>query len=1386
MKFLFQLFLAIGLVSTEKLDRTYLPPPGAKFSGGSPGDIQTPLEFPKDTYPTTTRPDDRLTHTDDSQIEVGINRGLPPVSEGPGLPTVYRPLAPSSKPSYDFQNIYKLPTTTTSYAFSQTTTHPPVEGLDNTVGPFGLITSGFPTTYFPDFSTTSPGLFTAPHLEQGQENISGYQPSGNIQQPGQVPPFKDAVSPSITPVSQSAIDQNRPGYSVEQRNQYQHVQQPVSNVPSGSKMQVSDFVSQFPQSEGQNVGQYQGFPTSVQTVDQPGLVTSNVPTSISPDITASYVNNFDRTQGQTFPGKNVPPLNLTPNQQSVTTQSDMISPGSQFIQQPGQQQYQGNAAGRIPSQQVLSQTDTKFGQPGFEDSQNVYTPSSTISPAIQASDFPRTPNLQTSALPDENILASTPIYTDINRGIIPSRPVNRPERPQAESDRNAVILNYENTITPEGEFAYSFDTSNGIHAEENGTSVDGVKAKGAYSYIGDDGKLYSIVYSADENGFQPRGDHLPTPPPVPEAIQKVIEQAIRDKEAGISDDGTYNDDKYGHKKYQGIMSGYRPIGSSQDVNKDRDVTKLPKNRYNDDGEIVSVGSEGKYIPSEEESGDDLKDTTVGNRRRPGSMISSKRPVGQLSTENGNEEDQDRYEGLPKNEYDRRRPINKIPERYPANRIPEDSNNENNQEFYDDLRSDSKKYPIENVPTKPFFKKQPTDVNTPTYEEDFADNGKVSIGNINFQRPSNQFPGTDVDDEKDNFQKYSSQRRPTTKIPSSTSDDRIKVNNELKYVKQGKTQPIEAGISKSQIPDKFYPNADKYSLSHPKDDTVEYEDQTEVSGDAAQNSNIPIVRGRIPSEISGNKFVDSDDTTYKSVSQTRKPYTQKTVTTTPFTTKRPSFVDRYNQNRDKSQTQTTLTPETVSYDQFEENLATGSPYTSQSGKQSTFKQQPIAGNKLTNLPTIQKESGYQYLPPQKKFEQGTSKFPSKSQEILQSTKIPSKYYDSKDNGINAKPFTTPSVTRDETVDNDYEHVPEDEQYGTSITAKPSYTPNLNQNQPPFTQQKDLNQYNGPEYNVQQTTPSRYDNEDTQNRFPGQVSPQTVASRRPSYQETKTTGRPYQQFRPGLEHEKSQDIEKQPLPGQDKNKYFDEKYPDRPSGSFGLIPSTASTPAEGTFVTTAKTDVYRPGQDFQVNNEGIGKRPGTQEYGYMSTTRMPSQSQSIGNIPSQSPKSTYRPTVSETDDYSRTPGFETSRKPGSKIPGRPSTYSKGQLPSTTYRPPFTLRDDTDQESVIDEFRPVSNKFQPNQGFERTTTYRPKYSGQDRAASTPGYQTPDDRMSTEFKPGFGRFDTPTTFPATQEGLSTTTPYRAQPTTQKVIGEDFSGPKQPQKFDPKYGYYY
>lgn len=57
--------------------------------------------------------------------------------------------------------------------------------------------------------------------------------------------------------------------------------------------------------------------------------------------------------------------------------------------------------------------------------------------------------------------------------------------------------------------------------------------QGTFSYTSPEGQLITIHYTADETGFHAQGDHIPTPPPVSEEIQKgldLIYAGIRQQE----------------------------------------------------------------------------------------------------------------------------------------------------------------------------------------------------------------------------------------------------------------------------------------------------------------------------------------------------------------------------------------------------------------------------------------------------------------------------------------------------------------------------------------------------------------------------------------------------------------------------------------------------------------------------------------------------------------------------------------------------------------------------------------------------------------------------------------------------------------------------------------
>lgn len=126
------------------------------------------------------------------------------------------------------------------------------------------------------------------------------------------------------------------------------------------------------------------------------------------------------------------------------------------------------------------------------------------------------------------------------------------------------ILRLDNENPGDGSYRYSYETGNGISAQEQGyqKGADAQGAQGSFSFSAPDGAQYSITYTADENGFQPQGAHLPTPPPIPEEILKAIEQNLADEAKGIVDDGSYKADASEGQYSAAASGGYAGRGSA--------------------------------------------------------------------------------------------------------------------------------------------------------------------------------------------------------------------------------------------------------------------------------------------------------------------------------------------------------------------------------------------------------------------------------------------------------------------------------------------------------------------------------------------------------------------------------------------------------------------------------------------------------------------------------------------------------------------------------------------------------------------------------------------------------------------------------------------------------
>ncbi|XP_066254907.1 endocuticle structural glycoprotein ABD-4-like [Euwallacea similis] len=124
--------------------------------------------------------------------------------------------------------------------------------------------------------------------------------------------------------------------------------------------------------------------------------------------------------------------------------------------------------------------------------------------------------------------------------------------PQGVNSTPIPIVSQSAETKEDGGFSYSFETGNGIKVEESGSLKEGPPSlqgrstgsegddgnntvlvlQGSFSYTGPDGHVYSVKYVADENGFQPEGDHLPTPPPglagaVNQQVQTQVQSQVR-------------------------------------------------------------------------------------------------------------------------------------------------------------------------------------------------------------------------------------------------------------------------------------------------------------------------------------------------------------------------------------------------------------------------------------------------------------------------------------------------------------------------------------------------------------------------------------------------------------------------------------------------------------------------------------------------------------------------------------------------------------------------------------------------------------------------------------------------------------------------------------------
>ncbi|KAF7992261.1 hypothetical protein HCN44_001586 [Aphidius gifuensis] len=123
-------------------------------------------------------------------------------------------------------------------------------------------------------------------------------------------------------------------------------------------------------------------------------------------------------------------------------------------------------------------------------------------------------------------------------------------------NQNIPIVSYTNENNGDGNYAFSYETGNGINVQETGQSQGNRETvSGSYSYTGPDGIEYTIRYTADDEGFHAEGAHIPTPPPIPEAIRRGVELSLAAEARGENQDNGSRGQGNGYPRGSGRVGG---------------------------------------------------------------------------------------------------------------------------------------------------------------------------------------------------------------------------------------------------------------------------------------------------------------------------------------------------------------------------------------------------------------------------------------------------------------------------------------------------------------------------------------------------------------------------------------------------------------------------------------------------------------------------------------------------------------------------------------------------------------------------------------------------------------------------------------------------------------
>merc|ERR1711973_192452 len=108
----------------------------------------------------------------------------------------------------------------------------------------------------------------------------------------------------------------------------------------------------------------------------------------------------------------------------------------------------------------------------------------------------------------------------------------------AARQNNGPVVNVlrDDSVAPVGaDFRTDFELDNGVSWQEEGRAgVEGqANHAGQFTFTAPNGETFTLNFVADENGFQPTGPHVPTPPPMPAHALRQIEIAAEQRANGV-------------------------------------------------------------------------------------------------------------------------------------------------------------------------------------------------------------------------------------------------------------------------------------------------------------------------------------------------------------------------------------------------------------------------------------------------------------------------------------------------------------------------------------------------------------------------------------------------------------------------------------------------------------------------------------------------------------------------------------------------------------------------------------------------------------------------------------------------------------------------------------